>query len=107
MWFKPSSKTVALLKNGNWLFLPVWVGIVAYLGLRHAGVVSNSWDKVFFSMVILWMIVYAVHTVSALASLHRDSKRSHHPDPDVAALVDKKIDIAEYRSRKEEHARSE
>jgi hypothetical protein len=107
MWFKPSPRTVALLKRGNWLFLPLWLGVLAYIWLRGADVISSAWDKVFFPVVIVWMLVYAAHALKTLASAHADSERSQHPDPDVAALVDKEIDIAEYRRRKEEHAKSE
>lgn len=107
MWFKPSLKTVALLKRGNWLFFPLWFGVLAYIWLRSADVISRAWDKVFFPVVFVWMLVYAAHSVKALASAHADSKRSQHPEPEVAALVDKEIDIAEYRRRKEERAKSE
>lgn len=107
MWFKPSPKTVALLKKGNWLFFPLWLGVLAYIWLRSAGMISSGWDKVFFPVVFVWMLVYAAHSVKAFASAYADSKRSQHPDPDVAALVDKEIDIAEYGRRKAERAKSE
>lgn len=107
MWFKPSTKTVALFKKGNFLFLPLWLGVLAYIWLRGADLIPSVWDKLFFPIVIVWMFICAAYTVKALASAHVDSKRAQHPDPDVAALIDKEIDIAEYRRRKEEHAKSE
>ena len=107
MWFKLSLKTVALLKKGNWLFYPFWFGILVYLSLRGAAVISSVWDKIFFLVLIVWMLVATSHWVRILASAHADSKRSQHPDPDVAALIDKEIDIAEFTRRREERAKSE
>ncbi|WP_077038457.1 hypothetical protein [Pelomonas sp. KK5] len=105
MLVKPSEKTTALVRRGNWLFLAFWLAVTGYILLSAAGMTSRSLDKAFFSAAGIVFIVNFAHAILGLLSARQDSKKSQHPDPDVAALVDGKIDITEYRERKEQRER--
>ena len=100
MLFKPSPRTVTLMKRGNWLFFPVWLGILAYIWLSAEGAIPRAWNQFIFPVLVLLVAANFVYALVALNSAHQDSKKSQHPDPDVAALIDGEIDIAEYGRRR-------
>lgn len=89
------------MRRGNWLFFPFWFATLAYIGLSAAGLISRSWDKLFFPIFGLLFAINFVYGIVALMSAREDASRSQHPDQDVADLVDGRIDIAEYGRRKE------
>lgn len=63
------------------------------------GVLSKAW-LVSLPLFIATFIATAVGVVNGLSSMRRDVRKSLHPDPDVAALIDKEIDIAEFARRR-------
>jgi hypothetical protein len=101
MLFQPSPLTTSLLKRGVWIFLPLWLGSAVYFWLIAEGVISKSWNRVYFIVACTWLAIYIAHTLRAFASVSIDLKKSQHPDQDVADLIDERIDIATYRARKE------
>jgi hypothetical protein len=101
MLFKPSQRTRAILNRGAWIFLPLWIGSAVYFWLVAEGVISQRWDALYFPVAFIWLVIYIAHTLKAFASVTDDLKRSQHPDQDVADLIDGRIDIGEYRARKE------
>lgn len=101
MLVKPSPKTSALMLRGNWLFWPLWGGGLLYRGLRAEGIISREWDGAFFSIFGILFAVNYINSIVALNSARQDAKKSQHPDPDIAALIDGEIDISEYRKRRE------
>ncbi len=100
MLFKPSPRTVTLMKRGNWLFFPVWLGILAYIWLSAEGAIPRAWAQIIVPLFVVLVAANFVYALVALNSAHQDSKKSQHPDPDVAALIDGEIDIAEYGRRR-------
>ena len=100
MLFKPSPRTVTLMKRGNWLFFPVWLGILAYIWLSAEGAIPRAWAQIIVPLFVVLVAANFVYALVALNSAHQDSKKSQHPYPDVAALIDGEIDIAEYGRRK-------
>ncbi len=104
MLFRPSEHTSSLLKRGVWIFLPLWIGSTVYFWLVSDGVISKSWNRVYFLVACAWLAIYIAHTIRAFASVAEDLQKSQHPDPDVADLIDGKVDIRTYRERREESA---
>ena len=102
MLFKPSPRTTTLMKRGNWLFVPLWLGTAAYIWLSGEGVIPQNWSKFFFPVFGLLFAANFIYALVALRSAREDAKKSQHPDPDVAALIDGHIDITEYGRRKSE-----
>ena len=90
------------MRNGNWLFFPLWVGTLLYIWAVAEGVISKKWDSVFFPIFGVLFFVNFVHSMIGLTLARKDMKKSQHPDKDVAALIDEEIDIGEYRKRKED-----
>lgn len=100
MLFKPSPRTITMIKRGSWLFFPLWPGAVAYIWLSAEGMVPRGWNQIFFPAFSVLFVLNFIYALVALNSARQDTKRSQHPDPHVAALIDGEIDIAEYGRRK-------
>ena len=100
MLFKPSPRTIKLMRRGNWLFFPLWLGTLAYIWLSAEGAITLAWNQLFLLVFGLLFAANFVYALLALNSARQDAKRSQHPDPDVAAVIDGEIEIAEYGRRK-------
>lgn len=100
MLFKPSARTTTLMKRGNWLFLPLWLGTISYIWLSAEGVIPKQWSQLFFPVFGVLFALNFIYALVALNSARQDAAKSQHPDPDVAALIDGEIDIAEYGRRR-------
>ncbi|GCL62585.1 hypothetical protein [Pseudaquabacterium pictum] len=101
MLFRPSERTKAHFRRGNWLFFPLWVGTLLYIWAGVEGAISREWDNVFFPVFGILFAANFVYGVVGLTLARQDATKSQHPDQDVAALIDGEIDIGEYRKRKE------
>ncbi len=102
MLFKPSDRTTTLMKRGNWLFLPLWLGTIAYIWLSAEGMIPKQWGQLFFPVFGLLFALNFIYALVALNSARQDAAKSQHPDANVAALIDGEIDIAEYGRRRAE-----
>jgi len=100
MLWKPSETTRRLFRRSTFAFLPVWLASALYLGARYVGWVSARWDKEFFFLFFVSFFALFFFGLAGLRSAYEDIKKSPHPDPDVAALIDGEIDISQYRVRK-------
>lgn len=87
------TKTRKRLRVSNIAYLVLWV-------LNVALIIANGP----FWMILLVSVAggyFALRDRRVVQALGKESVMPAHPDPDVQALIDGKIDITEYRLRKE------
>lgn len=81
------------------LFWALFVALGSIIGLRLNGVHIPT---PVFVVVVLVLGAFCVWVFAQnLLSTREILQKSAHPDPDVAALIEERIDIAEYQRRKE------
>jgi hypothetical protein len=81
------------LRQSSVIYLVLWGLSLALIFLQAP----------FWSVVVIGVVAsyFAVRDWRTILPLSREAVSPPHPDPDVQALVDAKIDISEYRRRKE------
>ncbi len=80
------------------------VNSIVYLLLWGIGMASIFMGAPFWAVVLVGVAAscLALRDWRTVRSLARESINPSHPDPNVQALIDGKIDISEYRQSKEQ-----
>ena len=81
-----------------WCF---WLLAMAVAVCQHLGYEIPGLNAIVTLLVPIGFAVALIVFCGNVAAARKSLKTSPHPDPDVAALIDGKIDITEYRRRKE------